>query len=376
MAKSKAAQLWAHFDTMEDPRDQGRNFQHSLQNIIVMTIVAYAAGMKSLEACAHFARMQEKWFGQYLSLPNGVPSHDVFRKVMGSIDVEAFQRGFVNWTRGLQDETEGDVVAIDGKTVRRSGTATQKAVHLVSAWSKLNGIVLGQISTDEKSNEITAIPKLIESLALEGCIVTIDAMGCQTDIAQAIVDKGAHYLLAVKDNQKALHDELKVHFDAPEQAPQFRTAETADKGHGRIEIRRVWVSDDVDTLVEAERWPCIASVIRVDSERTLKDQTTHETRYYISSLAKPSPEQALDVVRSHWEVENKLHWCLDVTMNEDGACLRDRQLAENGSTIRRLAMNSLRRHPGYNGNLAKASRSVAFDPDFREILISSIISNA
>ena len=160
MAKSKAAQLWAHFESIEDPREQGRNFQYSLQSIIVMTVVAFASGMKSLEACAHFARLQEKWFAKYLHLPHGVPSHDVFRQVFKTIDVEAFQRGFVAWTQVLQLETEGDVVSIDGKTVRHSGTPTQKALHVVSAWSKANRIVLGQISTDEKSNEITAIPKL------------------------------------------------------------------------------------------------------------------------------------------------------------------------------------------------------------------------
>jgi predicted transposase YbfD/YdcC len=276
----------------------------------------------------------------------------------------------------LQQVTEGDIVPIDGKTVRRSGTASQKAMHLVSAWSKANGIVLGQISTEEKSNEITAIPKLIESLALEGCIVTIDAMGCQTEIAQAIVDKGAHYLLSVKDNQKGLHDELKSHFDAPVIGPALRTAESTDKGHGRIEVRRISVSDDVEALVEAERWPALSSVIRVDSERIVKEKTSYETRYFISSLPKPSAEEALNIVRSHWEIENKLHWCLDVTMNEDGACLRDRQLAENGSTIRRMAMNALRIHPDFKGNLAQASRNVAFDPGYREKLMLSLISNA
>lgn len=217
---------------------------------------------------------------------------------------------------------------------------------------------------------------LIESLALEGCIVTIDAMGCQTEIAQAVIDKGAHYVLSVKDNQKALHDELKSHFDAPVPGPELRTAETADKGHGRIEVRRVWVSDDVESLVEAERWACLSSVIRVDSERILKEKTTQETRYFISSLPKPSAEEALNIVRSHWEVETKLHWCLDVTMNEDGACLRDRQLAENGSTIRRIAMNALRLHPDFKGNLAQASRSAAFNSEFREKLMLSLISNA
>lgn len=380
MAKTKAETMWSHFESLEDPRDAGRNTRHLLKDIIVMVVVGYCCGMKSLEACAHFAVMQESWFQKFLELPNGVPSHDTFRRVFSLIDVEAFGRCFTSWTSVSAPLREGDIVPIDGKTIRRSGGKGERALHVVSAWSQANGLVLGQVSAEEKSNEITAIPKLIESLCIEGCTVTIDAMGCQTAIADAIIEKGAHYILAVKDNQPSLHAEIQSHFDgAPPESvggEAMKVHEESDKGHGRIETRKIFVSGNIEALVEAERWSCIASVIRVNSTRTLKEQTSVETRHFISSLPADDAKKFLDAIRGHWEIENKLHWCLDVTFGEDSALLRSRQLAENGSTVRRIALNSLRSHPDFKGNLARATRAAAFDHGFREKLMKSIVSNA
>jgi predicted transposase YbfD/YdcC len=299
--------------------------------------------------------------------------------VFSLIDVEAFGRSFASWTSALADLPDG-LVPIDGKTIRRSGGKGQRAMHVVSAWSQANGLVLGQVSTEEKSNEITAIPVLIESLRLDGCIVTIDAMGCQTDIVDAIVEKGANYILAVKDNQPSLHEEIQSHFnDLPQGAlgaDAMKVHEESDKGHGRLETRKISVSGNVEALVEGIRWQCLASVIRVDSTRTIKEKTSIESRYFISSLPADNAKKFLDAIRGHWEIENKLHWCLDVTFGEDSALLRDRQLAENGSTVRRIALNSLRSHPDFKGNLARATRAAAFDLGFREKLVKSIISNA
>ena len=371
---------WQLFDTLQDPREDGRNKRHLFKEILVLTIVGFACGMKSFEAVAEFCEMQESWFRKFLSLPNGIPSHDTFRRVFELLDSKAFEQCFMLWTKQLCEDFPGDVVAIDGKTIRNSGTASTRAMHLVSAWSHANGLVLGQVQTEEKSNEITAIPELLSALCIKGCIVTTDAMGCQKSIAERIIDQKADYILAVKDNHPTLHDELKLLFSSvltgglKDIPVSFH--EESDKGHGRIETRKCWTTSFVKWFEEQEQWKGLRSFTRIDDERTVNGKTSMESRYFISSLDGKNAEQVLKSVRSHWEVENKLHWCLDVTMGEDQACLRERKLAINAAIARRLAMNALRKHPSYKKSLAKAIRSAAFNLQFRETLLKSITSNA
>lgn len=372
--------LWTCLESIEDPRDEGRNRRHLLKDIIILAVVGFACGMKSFDAIADFARMQEAWFRGFLKLPRGIPSHDTFERVFQMLDAEELERGFIEWTSALTRHKPGDVVPIDGKTIRNSGSALERAVHLVSAWGQSNGLVLGQVSCDEKSNEITAIPELLGMLAIEGCIVTIDAMGCQKDIAAAIMARGAGYILHIKDNQPTLHNSVQTLFTSLGarglgDVPASYHEETT-RAHGRTEVRRCFTTGFVDWLEDIAEWPGLLSFACIERERTVDGVTSVERRYYMSTEPGDDAVKILASVRAHWEVENKLHWCLDVTFGEDHACLRDRQLAENTSVLRRLALNSLRLHPAYAGSPAKATRRAAFDLEFRKTLVESISSNA
>lgn len=376
MAPKRKPSLSDYFENLNDPRKPGRNFRHPLVNVLVTAVVGVACGQKTFTAIADFASMQEDWFSKFLDFPNGTPCEDTYRRVFEALDSEAFERAFSQWTAGLADIRSGETVAIDGKTVRNSGGKNERPLHLVSAWAASNGLVLGQVATEEKSNEITAIPVLIDTLALEGCIVTIDAMGCQTTIAEAITEKAADYLLAVKDNQPTLHREIKEYFDAYRAGALadnlMRYHEDSDKGHGRLELRRCWTTSNVDWFENAANWSCLNSFVMIESERTSKGRTSIETRVFISSLDGTDPERVLTASRAHWGVENRLHWCLDVTFGEDRANVRLRTLAENFSVIRRLAMNAVRKMPSFNGNLAQTGRRAAFNQKIRDALVNSI----
>ena len=320
--------------------------------------------------------MQAEWFGRFLDLSKGTPSEDTYRRVFEALDPKVFERCFSSWVSSVAKILPGEVVAIDGKTIRNSGKGSERPLHLVSAWAAANGLVLGQVAAEEKSNEITAIPVLIEALALQGCIVTIDAMGCQKEIAKAIVNKGADYLLAIKDNQPTLHREVREYFDAYRADTLVDASmtlyEEADKGHGRLEIRRCFTTTTVNWFEDVKEWSGLKSICMIESERTIKGKTSIETRCYISSLPRPHPSKVLAATRAHWGVENRLHWCLDVTFGEDQANIRLRTMAENFSVIRRIAMNTLRRMPSFNGNLAQTGRRAAFNHEIRENLLNSI----
>ena len=376
MATKRKPSLADFFEDLDDRRKPGRNFRHPLVTVLVTAVIGVACGQKTFTAIADFVSMQKEWFARFLDLSKGTPSEVTYRRVFEALDSEAFERCFMKWVAGLVELKPGETVAIDGKTIRNSGSKAERPMHLVSAWAAANGLVLGQVSTEEKSNEIKAIPVLIEALALEGCIVTIDAMGCQKEIATAITDKGADYLLAVKDNQPTLHREMKEYFDAyragglKDELMLF--CEESDKGHGRVETRRCWITPNVDWFENVSDWSCLTSFCMVESERTLKGKTSVETRLYISTLAGDDPKKALAASRAHWGVENQLHWCLDVTFGEDRANVRLRNLAENFSVIRRLAMNAVRKMPTFNGNLAQTGRRAAFNPTIRDALINSI----
>ena len=325
-------------------------------------------GVDSFVQIQVWAELNLDWLRTFLTLENGVPSHDTMGRVFASLEPEEFQRRFVSWVQSVTELVEG-VVAIDGKTLRGSADegCGRKAIHMVSAWSAANRLVLGQIKTDEKSNEITAIPKLLECLALNGCIVTIDAMGTQKEIAAAIVDKGAHYVLALKENQALLAEDVAGYFEralAPGSKlppPQFH--ESVDKNGGRIETRRVWVTNRAPLIERYGRqWSCLTSIAKIESVRSLKGKESVEYRYFISSLPGDDAQGFSDVVRTHWSVENQLHWMLDVAFNEDDCRVRKDHAPENLAVVRHIALALHNLHgnvvdlPGKKRKLGLANR--------------------
>lgn len=346
MSEPGSSSIAAHFRRLPDPRVR-RTRRHSLEAILVITLCAVICGADDWVSIAHFGHAKRKWFRRFLALPHGIPSHDTFGRVFAALDPEAFKAAFLAWVQTVAALLPGDVIAIDGKTLRQTfdKASDKAAIHMVSAWATAQGVCLGQVKTDAKSNEITAIPKLLDVLALAGRIVTIDAMGCQTAIAQAIQAKGGDYVLSLKGNQTLLHDDIRTFFvDAEAHAfagIPHTTAETVDGDHGRIEVRRAWATDDLAWLDDRPRWSGLRSVLRVDAERTVGERTSCETRFFLSSLP---PDAALlaRAVRSHWAIENSLHWVLDVAMNQDKTRIRTGHAPENLAILHHVALNLLK----------------------------------
>lgn len=342
--------IQAHFGKLRDPR-LTRTRRHSLLDIIVIAICGVVAGADDWVSVVDFGEAKVEWLKQFLGLPNGIPSHDTFGRVFGLLDPAEFEVCFSSWTRAAFGEVTDEIIAIDGKTVRRSHDrlAGRPALQLVSAWATSCGVVFGQQKVDGKSNEITAIPELLKTLATKGCLVTIDAIGCQTDVAELIVEKESDYLLALKENQENLHLACRDLFqDAQETG--FRDLphshyKTVDKDHGRIEVRQCWAIDDPDTLAqlpELRRWKKATSLVMVQAERRIGPTRTSETRYYLSSLPADA-KRMLHAIRAHWGIENCLHWVLDVAFREDDSRVRVKAGAENLARLRRIALNLLRR---------------------------------
>ena len=346
MSEPGSSSIAAHFRRLPDPRVR-RTRRHSLEAILVITLCAVICGADDWVSIAHFGHAKRKWFRRFLALPHGIPSHDTFGRVFAALDPEAFKAAFLAWVHTVAALLPGDVIAIDGKTLRQTfdKASDKAAIHMVSAWATAQGVCLGQVKTDAKSNEITAIPKLLDVLALADRIVTIDAMGCQTAIAQAIQAKGGDYVLSLKGNQTLLHDDIRTFFvDAEAHAfagIPHTTAETVDGDHGRIEVRRAWATDDLAWLEDRPRWSGLRSVLRVDAERTVGERTSCETRFFLSSLP---PDAALlaRAVRSHWAIENSLHWVLDVAMNQDKTRIRTGHAPENLAILHHVALNLLK----------------------------------
>lgn len=346
MARRVPIPLATHFMRLPDPRVR-RTRRHALVDILVITVCAVICGADDWVAIARFGRAKRSWFRQFLALPHGIPSHDTFGRVFAALDPHAFHAAFLAWVESLATLLPGDVIAIDGKTLRRTfDTASQKAaIHMVSAWATTQGLCLGQVKTDAKSNEITAIPALLDVLALAGRIVSIDAMGCQPAIARRIRDRGGDYVLSLKGNQTRLHEDVQALF-ADAAAHGFRdlrhtTVETVDGDHGRIEHRQAWATDDLVCLSSRRRWPGLRSVVRVEATRTIGDQTAHETRYFISSLPADAAHLAR-IVRGHWTIENGLHWVLDVALHQDHSRIRTGHAPENLATLHHIALNLLK----------------------------------
>jgi len=349
MAQEPALTIIEHFDDVEDPRN-GRRQDHLLLDIITIAICGVICGADGWVAVEAFGRAKEQWLRTFLKLPNGIPSHDTFGRVFAHLNPEQFQNGFLSWVQAITQLTEGQVVAIDGKKLRRShdGTLGKAAIHIVSAWASANRLVLGQLKVDDKSNEITAIPALLKLLEIKGCIVTIDAMGCQTEIAELITEREADYVLALKGNQGTLHRDVQDLFayaqeiDFQDVAHDFH--KTVNKGHGRIEIRRHWTISEPEFISYLDpngKWNDLSSIGMVEAERHIGDQITCENRYYILSTSGDAIEfgQAL---REHWGIENKVHWVLDVAFREDDCRVRKGNAAQNLAVLRHIALNLLR----------------------------------
>lgn len=333
------------FSEVPDPRIE-RTKAHPLETILLLSLCAVVCGADTFVAIEEYGEAKEEWLKTIVPMPNGVPSHDTIGRVFALLDPKALSAAFTAWTQVVADRVEG-VVAIDGKTLRRSfrDGSSKAFVHMVSAWSADAGIVLGQVKTDAKSNEITAIPKLLELLDVTGCLVTIDAMGCQRAIAQQIVDRGADYLLAVKGNQEGLENELRSMFDIatadPDAAACLRVAEEVTDGHGRHEVRTCHVADVEGLLDCREKWPGLQTAVMIRRARTTVEGTATETQLYISSRANLTAEAGIRATRSHWHIENRCHWVLDVAFREDDSRVRVGNAAANFTVIRHLALNLL-----------------------------------
>lgn len=342
-----------HFAALADPRSDHTK-QHHLLDIITIALCGVICGAESWVEIEQFGNAKLPWLRTFLDLPNGIPSHDTFGRVFAALDPAEFQQCFLGWVQAVVACTggqarPGQVVALDGKTLRRSHDRTngKAAIHLISAWATENRLVLGQRTVDDKSNEITALPALLAMLALRGCIVTIDALGCQTAIAQTILDQGAAYVLALKGNQPATEQAVREVF-ADARAHGYRGIahdqhRTVEKGHGRIEERRCWTISEPEALayVNAEgRWPGLRSITLVEAQRTVGAVTSRETRYYLSSLVGTA-QQIGAAVRGHWGIENRLHWVLDIAFHEDDCRVRQGQAAQNFAVLRQVALNLL-----------------------------------
>ena len=370
-----ACALTTQFAQLPDPRVE-RTKRHPLLSIITIALCAVIAGADSWDSIAAFGELRARWFASFLEIPHGIPSHDTFNRVFAALDPDAFRAAFAAWMQAITGVLPAQVIALDGKTVRGSHDRARgkSAIHLVSAWATANQLVLAQVKVDDKSNEITALPQLLQQLALSGCIVTIDAMGCQRAIAAQIVAQHGDYVLALKDNQPTLHAD--VHECFAQVAAAVSTlppaagvdhATTTDKGHGRLEIRRQTVLSEPEMLAwlqEQQHWPGLAAVGRVEAERRIGEQVSHETRYYLLSRVLPAAAFGA-AVRSHWGIENQVHWVLDMTFGEDRSRVRSKHAAENLAVLRHLALNLLRRTPTRRPVSLKAKRLAAgWDTDY------------
>ena len=378
MADTVSASIVEHFRTLEDPRIE-RTKKHTLLAILVIALCTLLTGGEGFQDMELFGKSKRVWLQTFLALPHGIPSHDTFGRVFARLHPQRFQECFLAWTQAVAQLTQGTLISLDGKTVKASfdRATASSPLHLLSAWCSENGgLVLGQIKTETKSNEITAIPALLQLLALKGCIVTIDAMGCQTAIARQILDQSGDYLLALKGNHKKAYTAIKQYFHQHiEHQVAWRTAENFfdafDDSHGRTVRRRVWTMTDLPALPELAKWPGLQAVIVVETIRAAHPGApiTSDYRIYISSLIR-SATVFVTMIRQHWDIENKLHWSLDVTFNEDRCRIRKEHAPENVAAVRHIALNLLRQEHSHHMSLRQKRLLCGLDEHYLLMVFS------
>jgi predicted transposase YbfD/YdcC len=372
MEKKHVHSLEESFSKIQDPRVE-RTKLHKLQDIIIIAVCAVICGAETWDDIEQFGKEKQEWLKSILELPNGIPSHDTFNRVFARINPQELEQCFFDWVSSLVEVVSG-VVAIDGKTMRRSHDQKKgiKPLHMVSAWASENRLVLAQLATDKKSNEITAIPELLKILDLEGCIVTIDAMGLQKKIVKQIVEQNGDYVIALKKNQGTLYKKVSETFEAAKKdgfaTVKHQYAETIEKGHGRLEIRRYWIIDDEEIIASLNpkgAWENLRSIGMVESERHIGQKITKEVRYYITSL-EGNVRVFAKAVRSHWGIENSVHWVLDVTFHEDLSRMRAGHSAHNFGILRHIAINLLRREETAKCSIHAKRLKAGWNTDYLE----------
>lgn len=363
-----------YFETITDKRQEWKT-KHNLLEIIIMTICAVVAECEAWYQIEEYCEEKEGWFKEKLGLKleYGIPSHDTFERVFAMIEPKELEKSFMSWVKAVNKITKGEIVSIDGKTICASRDDNKKAIHMVSAWANTNKLVLGQVKTDEKSNEIRAIPELLELLELNGCIVTIDAMGCQKDISKKIIEKEADYVLSLKGNQTSLNDDVARYFeDAVKNRnlyDEIAETKTLDNGHGRIEKRKYYLTTDVEWLTQKPEWTELNAIGMVKSNVVEKGIIREETRYFITSLTDVIV--FAKAVRGHWGIENSLHWVLDVAFNEDNCRMRKDNSGENFAVIRHIAVNLLKKDKSKLSLKAKRHKCAYSDNFLHKIIFEN-----
>jgi len=377
MEEQGAESIGKHFQGLQDPRT-GNAKQHIFIEILIIAICATICGADGWSDIELYGKNKKAWLKTFLELPKGIPSHDTFGRIFGLIEPEEFQARFLEWIQAIEKLTKGQVIAIDGKQLRRSHDREdgKAAIYMVSAWATANQLVLGQRKVDEKSNEITAIPELLKVLDIAGCIVTIDAIGTQTEIAKTIVEQGGDYLLSVKENQGHLFEDIQYLFeaDAAQEFSQghYSYAKTVNKGHGRLETRECWAIDDEEYLAYLRKhgqWSGLTSIVRMVARREMGGKVETQVSYFISSLAADA-RVILKAKRSHWKIENQLHWVLDIAFREDESRVRKDHGPENLAVLRHLALNLLKNEKTAKGGIHAKRLQAGWNNDYLLTILS------
>ena len=373
MCELKPSTIQKHFGTLTDIRTA--NKRHLLIDIITISICAVICGASTYEQIVAFGKAKFKWLDTFLELPNGIPSHDTFGRVFSIIDPREFQNSFMEWVEDVSQRLEKEIIAIDGKTLRRShdNASGKKAIHMVNAWATGSNIVLGQYKTEEKSNEITAIPLLLKMLDISDSIITIDAMGCQKKIASVIIDKKADYVLSLKENHPMMYENTKLYLDDKIESGilgvDYCYHETLDGEHGRIETRKYWITSDINFLQGKENWKKLNSIGVVERTREIGEKISVEKHYYLTSIESDA-ELFAKAVRNHWGVENGLHWTLDMAFREDECRIRKGYAPENFSVLRQMALNLLKSEKSFKGSINTKRLEAAWNKDYLKTVIN------
>lgn len=377
MEEQLTAGIIEHFEGMPDPRT-GNAKQHVFLEILIMAICAVICGADGWSDVELFAKNKKAWLKTFLKLPKGIPSHDTFGRVFAQIQPEEFRKRFIDWVRAIEHLTAGQVIAIDGKQLRRSHDreAGKAAIYMVNAWATQNQLILGQTKVADKSNEITAIPELLRLLEINGCIVTIDAIGTQTEIAKTIIEGGGNYLLSVKENQGHLFEDIQYLFEvdvAHGYEREHSYFKTVNKGHGRIETRECWAVDREEYLGlirQREQWIGLKSIVRLVSHRQIGEEVKVQTRYFISSLPA-NAKTILKAKRNHWKIENQVHWVLDIAFREDQSRVRHDHAAENLAVLRQMALNLLKNEKTAKGGIHAKRLQAGWNNDYLLAVLKS-----